>query len=53
MYINQKYFKLKMNFDITDSNDSTINGEHDSLTTVNNSEEDELNKNKIKYQRIS
>ena len=37
-----------MNIDITNSNDCTSNGEHDGLTTVTNSEEDELNRNKIK-----
>ena len=35
-----------MNIDITDSNDSTSNGEHDGLTIVTNSEEDKLNTNK-------
>ena len=37
-----------MNIDVINSNDSTSNGEHDGLTTVTNSEEDELNRNKIK-----
>ena len=37
-----------MNIDITNSNNCTSNGEHDGLTTVTNSEEDELNRNKIK-----
>ena len=36
-----------MNINVTDSNDSIGNGEHDGLTTVTNSEEDELNRNKI------
>ena len=39
-----------MNIDITNSNDCTSNGEHDGLTTVTNSEEDELNRNKINIQ---
>ena len=39
-----KSLELKMNIDITNSNDSISNGEHDGLTMVTNSEEDELNK---------
>ena len=35
-----------MIFDITASNDSTSNGINDGLTTVTNSEQDELNRNK-------
>ena len=40
-----------MNINVTDSNCSIINGEHDGLTTVTNSEEDELNRNKIKISK--
>ena len=42
-----------MNIDITNSNYSNSNGEHDGLTMITNSEEDELNRNKLKYTRIS
>ena len=40
-----------MNINVTDLNRSIINGEHDGLTTVTNSEEDELNRNKIKISK--
>lgn len=43
--------ELKMNIDITDLNYSISNGEHDGLTKVTNSEEDELNRNKIKISK--
>ena len=43
-----------MNIDITNSNDSISNGEHDDLIMVTNSQEDELNRNKIKiYNAVS
>ena len=40
-----------MNIDITDLNYSISNGEHDGLTKVTNTEEDELNRNKIKISK--
>ena len=40
-----------MNIVITDSNDSISNGEHEGLTTITNSEQDELNRNKIKISK--
>ena len=40
-----------MNIDITDLNYSISNGEHDGLTKVTNSVEDELNRNKIKISK--
>ena len=40
-----------MNINVTDLNCSIIHGEHDGLTMVTNSEEDELNRNKIKISK--
>ena len=40
-----------MNIDITDSNDGSLHGEHDGLTAVTNSKEDEINRNKIEISK--
>ena len=40
-----------MNIDIYNSNDSISNGKYDGLTRVTNSEEDELNRNKIEISK--
>ena len=43
--------EFEMNIDITDSNDGSHHGDQDGLTTVTNSKEDEINKNKIQISK--